>query len=77
MSTIVLIPVRVKPPPAETGETISPGCASLLIATPLNGARMTVSSSAVCCSATWLDATLICSRVDSRRASSELTSASA
>ena len=52
MSTMVQMPVRVKPPPAETGDTISPGCASLEMATPLNGARMTVSSSAVCCSAT-------------------------
>ena len=30
MSTMVLMPVRVKPPPAETGDTISPGWASLL-----------------------------------------------
>ena len=43
MSTIVQMPVRVKPPPAETGEIISPGCASFEIATPLNGARITVS----------------------------------
>ena len=28
MSTIVQMPVRVKPPPADTGDTISPGCAS-------------------------------------------------
>ena len=28
MSTIVQMPVRVKPPPADTGEIISPGCAS-------------------------------------------------
>ena len=49
MSTMVQMPVRVKPPPAETGETISPGCASFEIATPLNGARMTVSSRSVCC----------------------------
>ena len=41
MSTIVQMPVRVNPPPADTGETISPGCASFEIATPLNGARMT------------------------------------
>jgi hypothetical protein len=41
MSTMVQMPVRVKPPPAETGDTISPGCASLEIATPLNGARIT------------------------------------
>mgnify|MGYP003693886233 CR=1 FL=1 len=44
MSTIVQMPVRVKPPPADTGETISPGCASFEIAMPLNGARMIVLS---------------------------------
>src|SRR3989304_2678440 len=44
MSTIVEMPVRVNPPPAETGETISPGWASFEIATPSNGARMIVSS---------------------------------
>ena len=44
MSTMVQIPVRVKPPPADTGETISPGCASFEIATPLKGARMIVLS---------------------------------
>ena len=49
MSTMVQMPVRVKPPPAETGDTISPGCASFEIATPLNGARMTVLSRSVCC----------------------------
>ena len=32
MSTIVQMPVRVKPPPADTGEIISPGCASFEIA---------------------------------------------
>jgi hypothetical protein len=37
MSTIVPMPVRVKPPPADTGEIISPGCASFEITTPLNG----------------------------------------
>ena len=75
MSTIVQMPVRVKPPPAETGETISPGCASFEIATPLNGARMTVSSIAVCCIAIWLSATLTCSCADAMRATSESTSA--
>ena len=45
MSTMVEMPVRVKPPPAEIGEIISPGCASFEIATPANGARITVSSS--------------------------------
>ena len=53
MSTIVQMPVRVKPPPAETGEIISPGCASFEIATPSNGARTTMSlrstSSAATC----------------------------
>ena len=49
MSTIVQMPVRVKPPPADTGDTISPGCASLVTATPLNGARMIVLSRSVCC----------------------------
>ena len=57
MSTMVLMPVRVKPPPADTGDTISPGWASLLSATPRNGARITVSSIAVCCSATCRSAT--------------------
>ena len=38
------MPVRVKPPPAETGDTVSPGCASFEMATPLKGARMMVSS---------------------------------
>ena len=62
------MPVRVKPPPADTGETISPGCASFEIATPLNGARMTVSSIAVCCIAIWLSATFTCSCADAMRA---------
>ena len=48
MSTIVQMPVRVKPPPADTGEIISPGCASLEIATPSNGARTTMSVRSVC-----------------------------
>ena len=39
MSTIVAMPVRVKPPPADIGDTVSPGCASLEITTPANGAR--------------------------------------
>src|SRR5215470_8222431 len=37
-STRVAMPVRVKPPPAETGETISPICASLETAIPAKGA---------------------------------------
>src|SRR5690349_23675001 len=50
MSTMVPMPVRVKPPPAEIGEIISPGCADFVTTTPLKGARMTVLSS--CTSAT-------------------------
>jgi len=52
ISTMVPMPVRVNPPPAETGEIISPGCADLLITTPVNGARITRSSSASCATAT-------------------------
>ena len=48
MSTSVQMPVRVKPPPAETGEIISPGWASFEIATPSNGARTTMSTRSVC-----------------------------
>ena len=75
MSTMVQMPVRVKPPPADTGETISPGCASFEIATPVNGARMTVLSRSVCCSATWRSATFTCSRSALMRASVPSTSA--
>jgi hypothetical protein len=62
MSTIVQIPVRVKPPPAETGEIISPGWASFEIAIPSNGARTTMSDKSVCRASTCALATLICSR---------------
>jgi hypothetical protein len=75
MSTIVQMPVRVKPPPAETGDTISPGCASFEIATPENGARITMSSMAVCCRATCCSATAICSRSEATRATRAFTSA--
>jgi hypothetical protein len=44
MSTIVPRPVRVNPPPAEIGDTISPSCAAFTVTTPANGARTTVSS---------------------------------
>ena len=37
MSTIVPMPVRVKPPPAEIGEIISPGCADLATTMPGEG----------------------------------------
>ena len=40
MSTMVQMPVRVKPPPAEIGEIISPGWALRSTTTPANGARM-------------------------------------
>ena len=62
MSTIVQMPVRVKPPPADTGETISPGCASFEIAMPLNGARMTVLSRLVRSTSICRSATRTCSR---------------
>ena len=58
MSTIVPMPVRVKPPPADTGEIISPGWASLVVTTPSNGARMIMSSSCCCHMATWRSATV-------------------
>ena len=45
MSTIVQMPVRVKPPPAETGEIISPGWALRSMTTPPNGARILCLSS--------------------------------
>ena len=45
MSTSVHTPVRVNPPPADTGEIISPSSASFEIAIPSNGARITMSSS--------------------------------
>ena len=61
MSTMVPMPVRVKPPPAEIGEIISPGCAALATTTPLNGARITVLSSCTWATTTDSCATLICS----------------
>ena len=77
MSTMVEMPVRVKPPPAETGDTISPGWASFDSATPLNGARMMVLSSSVCCSAICRSATATCCCAAWIRASTESTSACA
>ena len=50
MSTIVAIPVRVNPPPAEIGDTISPTCASFDTMIPSNGARITQLSTACCAS---------------------------
>ena len=77
MSTIVEMPVRVKPPPAETGDTISPGWASFDSATPLNGARMMVLSSSVCCSSICRSVTATCCCAAWIRASTESTSACA
>ena len=37
---MVQMPVRVKPPPADSGEIISPGCALRSTTTPANGARI-------------------------------------
>ena len=48
---MVAIPVRVNPPPAEIGETISPTCASFETMMPSNGARMTQLSTACWASA--------------------------
>ena len=45
---MVAMPVRVKPPPAETGDTISPRCASFDTTMPAKGAR-TVQLSRSCC----------------------------
>ena len=75
MSTRVLTPVRVKPPPADTGEIISPSSASFEMATPSNGARMTMSSSWVRNTSISRSATTTCSRDRAMRAASESTSA--
>ena len=71
MSTIVQMPVRVKPP-ADIGEIISPGCAFLVVTTPANGARMIVSSSCCFHSSTWRSATTDVRRLP-RDAGFELT----
>ena len=68
MSTMVQMPVRVKPPPAETGEIISPGCAALAITTPPKGARICMSSSRRRCTAKLRSATMPSMRARSRRA---------
>ena len=60
MSTMVQMPVRVKPPPADTGEIISPGCASLEMAMPSNGARTTMSVRSVWRALTCASATCTC-----------------
>ena len=60
MSTTVPMPVRVKPPPADTGDTISPGWASLDTTTPAKGARISVSVSCWRASASWRSATATC-----------------
>ena len=57
------MPVRVKPPPAEIGDTISPTCASLETTMPVNGER-TVQLSRSCCATRILSsAACVCSSV--------------
>ena len=68
-------PVRVEPPSALTGEVISPGWASVETATPLNGARMTVSSGGISRTSISRSATTTYSRWLAIRASSEFASA--
>ena len=68
MSTMVQMPVRVKLPPADTGEIISPGCAALATTTPLNGARMERSFSSCFCTASAACATAMSLTVRDRRA---------
>ena len=58
MSTIVQMPVRVKPPPADMGEIISPGWAFFEVTMPVKGARMIVSSICWCQMATCFSATI-------------------
>ena len=74
MSTIVQMPVRVKPPPADTGEIISPGCASFEITMPSNGARTTMSVMSVWRALTCAAATCTCCCAIAIRAFSESTS---
>ena len=74
MSTTVAMPVRVKPPPAEIGDTISPGCASLETTTPSNGARTIKSSRSCARTRTVPSATCTSLRSASSRALSAATS---
>ncbi len=74
MSTMVQMPVRVKPPPADTGEIISPGCASFEIAMPSNGARTTMSARSVWRALTCACATSTCCCAIAIRALSDSTS---
>ena len=74
MSTIVAMPLRVKPPPAEIGEIISPGCAALTVTTPANGARTIVLSSCTCATATPSRATSIADSLLASRARQVSTS---
>ena len=68
MSTIVAMPVRVKPPPADTGETISPRCASLETTMPPKGARTVQLSRSCCATFTRASAAPTCSRASTIRA---------
>ena len=83
MSTTVAMPVRVKPPPAEIGDTISPGCASLETTTPANGARTTRSSrscartrSVLRATASWPAAASCCAASDATSARAASSAAS-
>jgi len=76
MSTIVEMPVLVKPPPADIGEIISPGCAFFEIATPANGARISMSARFCLSRSTDRSAARTCSTCAAWRASSTPTSAS-
>ena len=77
MSTTVQMPVRVKPPPADSGETISPGCASLVVITPANGARTMVLSTPISAMCRLSAATSALRRVVSSSARSASRSATA
>ena len=76
------MPVRVKPPPAETGEIISPGWAALAMTTPAKGARISMSSKSCRCTAKARSATTAswrsrCSRAATASTAKRLRSKSA
>ncbi len=68
MSTMVAMPVRVKPPPADTGDTISPRCASFETTMPPKGARTVQLSRSCCATLTRASAAATCSRARTSRA---------
>lgn len=75
---MVPMPVRVKPPPADSGETISPGCAALAVTTPANGARTTVLSTPISamCRRSPATSALRCAVASSARSASRAATAS-